>query len=71
MADDADVAQSLSEFHEKIIINSVRMKVSQNAEEIVNCIDCGEEIPKARRVAYPGCELCIHCKEEQESGFWS
>lgn len=32
------------------------------------CIDCGERIPEARRLAVPGCCRCIDCQEEFE---WS
>ena len=28
---------------------------------LINCIDCGEEIPKARREAIPGVQHCVSC----------
>jgi len=31
-----------------------------------NCEECGDDIPEARRIAVPGCKLCIHCKEIAE-----
>jgi len=34
-----------------------------SAEE---CEECGDAIPEARRIAVPGCKLCVFCKEKQE-----
>jgi len=31
-----------------------------------HCEECDEEIPEARRIAYPGCTLCVDCKESRE-----
>ena len=30
--------------------------------------ECGEPIPEARRLAVPGCRLCIDCQTERECG---
>ena len=30
------------------------------------CEECGDDIPEARRLAIPGVQLCIFCKERQE-----
>lgn len=30
------------------------------------CEDCGDEIPLARRLAVPGVQVCVFCKEKQE-----
>ena len=32
------------------------------------CAFCGEPIPEARRLAVPGCRLCIDCQTERECG---
>lgn len=44
------------------------------ANTTIYCLnpDCGEEIPKARREAAPGCEYCIDCQREAARGgrFW-
>jgi phage/conjugal plasmid C-4 type zinc finger TraR family protein len=32
-----------------------------------NCVECGEEIPQARRRALPGVRTCIACQEERDS----
>ncbi len=36
--------------------------------EIMECEDCGEEIPEARRKAIPGVKLCTFCQSENERG---
>ncbi|OXS14005.1 hypothetical protein CGX12_16625 [Zobellella denitrificans] len=28
-----------------------------------DCLECGESIPEARRVALPGVALCVDCQE--------
>jgi phage/conjugal plasmid C-4 type zinc finger TraR family protein len=33
-----------------------------SGESAVNCNDCGEPIPEARRVAQQGCRFCIECQ---------
>lgn len=37
---------------------------------LFECIDCGEEIPEARRLAAIGCTQCIHCKTASEGPFF-
>jgi len=32
------------------------------------CVDCGEEIPAARRKALPGCPRCVSCQQRWEAG---
>ena len=31
-----------------------------------DCVECGESIPEARRLAVPGVQLCIYCKSKSE-----
>lgn len=35
-------------------------------ESLLNCEDCGNELPEARRQAIHGVRLCIKCQNEQE-----
>lgn len=30
------------------------------------CLDCGEPIPEARRLAQPGCKWCVICQEDHD-----
>ena len=36
-------------------------------ETLLECVDCGEEIPEPRRQAMPGVTRCIHCQSEREA----
>ncbi|MDQ2094825.1 DksA/TraR family C4-type zinc finger protein [Rhodalgimonas zhirmunskyi] len=45
-----------------------RMKAARRpvGESLTECADCGEEIPKKRRLALPGVKLCIECASERD-----
>jgi phage/conjugal plasmid C-4 type zinc finger TraR family protein len=32
------------------------------------CVDCGDDIPAARRAALPSCRRCVDCQERHERG---
>jgi phage/conjugal plasmid C-4 type zinc finger TraR family protein len=36
-------------------------------EGATHCIECGEEIPEARRQALPSARTCIHCQSGRDS----
>jgi len=36
------------------------------ADSAESCEDCGEPIPSARRLAVPGCLLCVECQAAHE-----
>ena len=38
-------------------------------ESLLNCADCDEPIPEARRIARPGVKLCIDCQSERDARF--
>jgi len=38
------------------------------AGETLDCTDCGDEIPLARRKAIPGVRFCTFCQSESERG---
>lgn len=33
---------------------------------LTHCLDCGDEIPAARRQAIPACERCAECQQDHE-----
>lgn len=39
------------------------MEKQRSQESLLECDDCGDEIPEARRIAIPGVQRCIHCQE--------
>lgn len=63
MADEIDVSQAESEFLLSLRL-SQRAKYQGQSAKI--CIECGESIPLARRLALPGVQHCVNCIEHQE-----
>ena len=37
-------------------------RVRYEGVSALECDDCGDEIPEARRLAVPGCRLCVDCQ---------
>ena len=44
-------------------IHDVRERLPDPDKEYLECVDCGDEIPEARRKAIPGCPRCVACQE--------
>jgi RNA polymerase-binding transcription factor DksA len=66
--EEAEMAQIHSiHLHMNAVANVQRQLEKQrqqaSAEE---CVECGETIPEARRLAVPGVQLCIYCKSKSE-----
>lgn len=36
-------------------------------DSLINCAECEEPIPEARRQALPGVKLCIDCQKERDA----
>jgi len=52
---------------ERVLLNKIEQSLRQLEEGTYGvCVECGDEIPKARRELRPVANLCIRCKEEQE-----
>jgi len=65
--DQFDRAQALDlAEHERIQTQAILPKPKMKSA--LRCQDehCGERIPKARREAYPGVQLCIECQQLRE-----
>lgn len=64
MSDVADVANDIAqETLDRILANRPAQAAVPSAYE---CIECDGEIPEARRLAIPGVQLCIGCKEIED-----
>lgn len=63
MADEIDISQTESEFLLSLRLSKRPQYQGQSAEF---CIECGERIPLARRMALPGVKHCVCCIELQE-----
>ncbi|WP_410478686.1 TraR/DksA C4-type zinc finger protein [Pseudomonas sp. zfem003] len=47
---------------EEALQHRIDNRVRYQGESAEECDDCGQEIPKARREAVPGCRLCVQCQ---------
>lgn len=64
--DIADQAQAeIERMNVKVSRTSSKKATPVSAEF---CVECGEPIPEARRLAVPGCRLCVECQTERECG---
>jgi phage/conjugal plasmid C-4 type zinc finger TraR family protein len=66
--EEAEIAQIRSlQLHQKAV-GAVQQKLAEQRkyESLHECIECGDEIPEARRVAVKGCTLCIFCQQLEE-----
>jgi phage/conjugal plasmid C-4 type zinc finger TraR family protein len=46
-------------------IAAVRAKIGVGPG-LTHCAECGDKIPRARRLAVPGVQMCVHCQEYAE-----
>jgi len=65
MADKADIAGDLIEQNLEAAMANHRNQVTPKNDEPY-CLECGEEIPAARREALPGCAHCVSCQNDLE-----
>lgn len=63
MADEIDVSQAESDFLLSLRLSQRAQYQGQSAKV---CIECGDNIPLARRMALPGVQHCVCCVERQE-----
>lgn len=59
MADFADDASAVEELQREAALSAHR--INRDAVSATHCVECGEELPEARRKAYPGCTMCVDC----------
>ncbi|SAE77215.1 phage/conjugal plasmid C-4 type zinc finger protein%2C TraR family [Enterobacter cloacae] len=41
-------------------------RINRDAVSATHCAECGDELPEARRKAYPGCTMCVSCQSNME-----
>ncbi|MGW8594944.1 TraR/DksA C4-type zinc finger protein [Providencia rettgeri] len=63
MADEIDVSQAESDFLLSLRLSQRAQYQGQSAKV---CVECGDNIPLALRVALPGVQYCVRCVERQE-----
>ncbi|EMF9804892.1 TraR/DksA family transcriptional regulator [Salmonella enterica] len=64
MADIIDNASHLEDLQRDAALSMHR--INHSAVSATHCVECDEELPEARRKAYPGCTMCVECQGEQE-----
>jgi len=65
MADVVDEAQRLEERQRREAIARFGERAIRSAR--IECVDCGELIPKERRDAAPACRRCWDCQTAREN----
>lgn len=65
MSDYCDQSAAAGDMLFKAALSNARCKPESHIE-IIYCQGCGEEIPKNRRKAIPGCRLCVECQSMEE-----
>lgn len=66
MADEIDQATGYNEDFQAYVLKQQQRNREPSNYTGVDCVDCGEEIPDARRQAQSGCCRCIQCQAEHE-----
>lgn len=68
MMDQFDRAQELEIAEREAAIRRQRQKLreAKNVGIALQCMDCGGDIPLARRSAMPGAVLCVDCQQINE-----
>ena len=64
MADIIDSASEVEELQRNAALAAHR--INRLAVSAIRCSDCDEELPEARRIAYPGCTMCVDCQADAE-----
>lgn len=64
MADIIDSASEVEELQRNAALAAHR--INRSAVSAMRCSDCDEELPQARRIAYPGCTMCVDCQADAE-----
>ncbi|QYN44558.1 MULTISPECIES: DksA/TraR family C4-type zinc finger protein [unclassified Gilliamella] len=45
-------------------IENARRQLKQGAQSADFCVECGDPIPQARKLALPGVQYCLNCQQE-------
>lgn len=64
MADIIDNASTPEDLQRETALSMHRL--NHSAVSATHCEECDEELPDARRKAYPGCTMCVECQGEME-----
>lgn len=62
--DDIERAQMLEGVYRKHALAAHAAQRKSCMTEVLDCEECGDPIPEARRKASPGCVYCVECQRE-------
>ena len=48
-------------------LERMRARKAPVGESLMECAECGEEIPEKRRAAIPGVKLCVDCQQGRDA----
>ena len=65
MPDLFDEAQAADALFRRQALDAQRRRLP-TGESLTYCLECGREIPEARRRLLPGIRCCVHCAERIE-----
>lgn len=65
-----DFANNLAEAERKFLVAAHVNRKKETGESLFKCEECEKPIPEKRRIAEPGCRLCVPCKQEEEDRKW-
>jgi len=69
--DECDNASRIASFMDRVFLEArLRRATGTGPVTFTHCEECDEEIPEARRIAEPGCTLCVDCKAAKEGYAW-
>lgn len=75
MTDFYDRASEQEEMHRDFALQKLSRQMAAESRNVsdsaVECEDCDEPIPRARRVAAPGCRFCVECQKQREQSFYA
>ena len=58
----------MDQIHDTVIDGVLNARAQMPAGEgTPECVECGEDIPEARRKALPGATTCVHCQSGRDS----
>lgn len=62
--DTLDAASELTQ--QRIEMAVAAHRLNHSAVSATHCEECGDNLPEARRKAYPGCTMCVSCQQDEE-----
>ena len=70
--DDEARASAYADNMNDVGVARVLKSIPKNVHSLEECVECGDDIPKARQLAYPGvtrCTLCQGIHEKQSAQY--